>query len=540
MCQSPPHNFKNGMCIVHDGKRWIIVEFQHVKPGKGGAFVRTKLKELKTRPRRRRTRSAPARSSTTCASRPSRCSTSTTTATRSTSWTTTPTSRSSSTRDFVGDAAKWLKENDEVEIMTADGEYMGVEPPMFVELEVIETDPGFKGDTVQGGTKPATLETGAVVQVPMFVEHRRQAQDRHPRRALHHARLADCSARTRPGVAGRAYGPRVRPRIYSFDSSARPRIEAALARSRTARRIAMRPVHITDTTLRDAHQSLWATRMADRRHAADPARRWTRSATGRSRSGAARRSTPRCASSTRTRGSVCASSRSTARRRRCRCCCAVRTSSATTTTATRSSRRFVHASQAQRHRRLPRASTRSTTSATSRSSAAAIKECGGHFEGAICYTVSPVHTLDTYLEYAQQLKEHRRGHHLHQGHGGHAHAVPHREDGASAQGRDRSAGPRALPLHRRHGADELRQGRRGGRRHRRHRRRRARLRQQPAGGRDDRRRAQGVARTTPGSTSTCSSRSPSTGRTCASARSSSAASRRCCRWRSSATRSPAA
>ena len=53
--------------------------------------------------------------------------------------------------------------------MTADGEYMGVEPPMFVELEVTETDPGFKGDTVQGGTKPATLETGAVVQVPMFI-----------------------------------------------------------------------------------------------------------------------------------------------------------------------------------------------------------------------------------------------------------------------------------------------------------------------------------------------------------------------------------
>ena len=53
--------------------------------------------------------------------------------------------------------------------MTADGEYMGVEPPMFVELEITETDPGFKGDTVQGGTKPATLETGAVVQVPMFV-----------------------------------------------------------------------------------------------------------------------------------------------------------------------------------------------------------------------------------------------------------------------------------------------------------------------------------------------------------------------------------
>ena len=71
--------------------------------------------------------------------------------------------------DFVGDAGKWLRENDEVEVMTADGEYLGVEPPMFVELEVVETDPGFKGDTVQGGNKPATLETGAVVQVPMFI-----------------------------------------------------------------------------------------------------------------------------------------------------------------------------------------------------------------------------------------------------------------------------------------------------------------------------------------------------------------------------------
>ena len=72
-------------------------------------------------------------------------------------------------KDFVGEQTKWLKENDEVEIMTADGEYMGVEPPMFVELEVTETDPGFKGDTVQGGTKAATLETGAIIQVPMFI-----------------------------------------------------------------------------------------------------------------------------------------------------------------------------------------------------------------------------------------------------------------------------------------------------------------------------------------------------------------------------------
>jgi elongation factor P len=71
--------------------------------------------------------------------------------------------------DFVGDAAKWLKENDVATVLSADGEMIGVEPPMFVDLEIVETDPGFKGDTVQGGTKPATLETGAVVAVPMFL-----------------------------------------------------------------------------------------------------------------------------------------------------------------------------------------------------------------------------------------------------------------------------------------------------------------------------------------------------------------------------------
>ncbi len=87
----------------------------------------------------------------------------------------------------------------------------------------------------------------------------------------------------------------------------------------------------------------------------------------------------------------------------------------------------------------------------------------------------------------------RCGHDLHQGHGGHADAVPHREDGSGAQDRDRASGARALPLHRRHGPDELREGRRGGSRHRRHGGRLARLRQQPAGRRDHRRGAHGVA-----------------------------------------------
>jgi elongation factor P len=163
------NNFKNGMCIEYDGKRWIIVEFQHVKPGKGGAFVRTKLKELESgrvvditfragekvedvRVETKRMQYLYNDGSTF------------------NFMDTASFEQVELGADFIGEAAKWLKENDEVEILTADGDYIGVEPPMFVELEVTKTDPGFKGDTVQGGTKPATLETGTVVQVPMFVE----------------------------------------------------------------------------------------------------------------------------------------------------------------------------------------------------------------------------------------------------------------------------------------------------------------------------------------------------------------------------------
>jgi len=163
------NQFKNGMCIEYDGKRWIIVEFQHVKPGKGGAFVRTKLKELKTGKVVDITFNAGAKVDDVRME------------TKHMQYLyndgasfhfmdTGTYEQVELGGDFVGDTAKWLKENDEVEILTADGEYIGVEPPMFVELEVIETEPGFKGDTVQGGTKAATLETGAVVQVPMFVE----------------------------------------------------------------------------------------------------------------------------------------------------------------------------------------------------------------------------------------------------------------------------------------------------------------------------------------------------------------------------------
>jgi len=163
------NNLKNGMCVMHDGKMWIVVEFQHVKPGKGGAFVRTKLKELKTGrvvdvTFRAGEKLEDVRVETKCMQYLYSDGASFHFMDQDTY------EQVELGNDFIGDGARWLKENDEVQIMIAGGEMIGVEPPMFVELTVTETDPGFKGDTVQGGTKPATLETGAVVQVPMFVE----------------------------------------------------------------------------------------------------------------------------------------------------------------------------------------------------------------------------------------------------------------------------------------------------------------------------------------------------------------------------------
>lgn len=162
-------NFKNGMTIMYDDKMWTIVDFQHVKPGKGGAFVRTKLKEIKSGRVVDVTFRAGEKMDDVRVE------------TKRMQYLyndgdafhfmdTESYEQIELSSDFIGDKAQWLKENDDIEILVAGGEMIGVEPPMFVELEVTETDPGFKGDTVQGGTKPATLQTGAVVQVPMFVE----------------------------------------------------------------------------------------------------------------------------------------------------------------------------------------------------------------------------------------------------------------------------------------------------------------------------------------------------------------------------------
>ena len=163
------NQFKTGMCIMYNDKMWLIVDFQHVKPGKGGAFVRTKLKELKSGRVVDVTFRAGEKVDDV------RVETKHLQHLYSDGGAfhfmdTSSYEQFEIGADFVGDAAKWLKENDEVAVVYAGGEMIGVEPPMFVELAVTDTDPGFKGDTVQGGTKAATLETGAVVQVPMFVE----------------------------------------------------------------------------------------------------------------------------------------------------------------------------------------------------------------------------------------------------------------------------------------------------------------------------------------------------------------------------------
>lgn len=161
-------DFKNGMCIDYNGKPHTIVEFQHVKPGKGAAFVRTKLRDLNSGRVVEYTFNSGTKfeaihiDKKTCQYLYNDGSGFVMMDTGTYDQTTIP-------ADILGDAAKWLKENDECQLLYAGGKLISAEPQMFVELEVTQTDPGFKGDTVQGGTKPATLETGAQVQLPLYI-----------------------------------------------------------------------------------------------------------------------------------------------------------------------------------------------------------------------------------------------------------------------------------------------------------------------------------------------------------------------------------
>ncbi len=162
-------DFRNGMVLNIDGQLWAITYFQHVKPGKGGAFVRTKLKNVLTGAVVDKTYRAGEKVNDVRLER------------RPVTYSYTdgqlyhfmdqsyemiPVSG-----DLLGEEQrKYLKENMECEGLVYDGNVISVELPQFVKLAVVQTDPGVKGDTAQGGTKPATLETGAVIQVPLFVE----------------------------------------------------------------------------------------------------------------------------------------------------------------------------------------------------------------------------------------------------------------------------------------------------------------------------------------------------------------------------------
>ncbi len=161
-------DFRNGMTIELDNNIYQIIEFQHVKPGKGAAFVRTKLKNIKNGGVVEKTFR--------------------------------PTEKCPQARidrkdmqylysdgdlyhfmdvetyeqialnsDAIGDALKFVKENEMCKVCSHNGSVFAVEPPLFVELEITDTEPGFKGDTATGANKPATVETGALVYVPLFV-----------------------------------------------------------------------------------------------------------------------------------------------------------------------------------------------------------------------------------------------------------------------------------------------------------------------------------------------------------------------------------
>ena len=162
-------DFRNGMCIEYNNKLCTIVEFQHVKPGKGGAFVRTKLRDIKTGRVVDYTFNAGTKfDSVRLETKKMQFLYSD--GTDFNFMDMSSFEQLSIPAETVGSAANWLKENDEATLMYAGDELISIEPPMFVELEVTETEPGFRGDTATNTTKPATLETGVTIQVPTFVE----------------------------------------------------------------------------------------------------------------------------------------------------------------------------------------------------------------------------------------------------------------------------------------------------------------------------------------------------------------------------------
>ena len=160
-------DFKKGLRIVYDGNPYTIVDFQHVKPGKGGAFVRTKIKHMRTG--RVIDNTFRAGEKVALVEFEDKHMQFLYRDERYNFMDTETYEQVSLSADEVGDARLYLKENTEVDVLYIDGAPVTVDVPNFVELTITRTDPGVRGDTAQGGTKPATLETGAGVQVPLFL-----------------------------------------------------------------------------------------------------------------------------------------------------------------------------------------------------------------------------------------------------------------------------------------------------------------------------------------------------------------------------------
>ena len=162
-------DFRNGVTFVCDGQPCQVIEFQHVKPGKGAAFVRTKYKNVITGAVVERSFNPTDKYPTAYIERKKMdysykdgdlyyfMDTET--------WEQIPINKS-----VLGDNFKFVKENMVCKVLSYKGNVFGIEPPNFVELKVTKTDPGFKGDTATNATKPATLETGAEIKVPLFID----------------------------------------------------------------------------------------------------------------------------------------------------------------------------------------------------------------------------------------------------------------------------------------------------------------------------------------------------------------------------------
>lgn len=163
------NQFKNGMAIKLDGTLFFIVDFQHVKPGKGGAFVRTKLKNVKTGAVIDRTFRAGEKFEQAILDK--RQMQFLYTDGDSYNFMDNETyNQIALSKEQLGDVMKYVKENSNIDVLVYEDQPINVEPEIFVELKVTQTDPGLKGDTTSGGNKPATMETGAVVQVPLFIQ----------------------------------------------------------------------------------------------------------------------------------------------------------------------------------------------------------------------------------------------------------------------------------------------------------------------------------------------------------------------------------